>query len=32
MQSTASYNQGTGVTRSTTCYDASGAAMNCPSR
>jgi hypothetical protein len=32
VQSTASYNQATGVTRSTTCYDASGAIMSCPSR
>jgi hypothetical protein len=32
VQSTASYNQATGVTRSTTCYDAAGAAMSCPSR
>jgi hypothetical protein len=32
VQSTASFNQATGVTRSTTCYDAAGAAMSCPSR
>ncbi|WP_411881847.1 hypothetical protein [Polaromonas sp. YR568] len=32
VQSTASYNQAGGVTRSTTCYDAGGAAMSCPSR
>lgn len=32
VQTQSSYSQGSGISRSATCYDASGAAMTCPSR